>query len=106
MVYVSPTSSSATNVDILYEGKSNLFDASLSADLANNWALGGYANVYWNRGFWEIDRITFKAYLEYTFNNGLVSQIGYRYVDFKEKMSGFNDYSANILEISFGYRWK
>jgi hypothetical protein len=44
--------------------------------------------------------------VEYTFNNGLVSQIGYRYVDFKEKMSGFNDYSANILELSFGYRWK
>jgi len=92
--------------DILYEGKSNLFDASLSADLAEDWSVGGYANVYWNRGFWEIDRFTFKAYVEYTFNNGLVSQIGYRYVDFKEKMSGFNDYSANILEISFGYRWK
>lgn len=92
--------------DILYEGKSNLFDASLSADLANDWTLGGYANVYSNRGFWEIDRFTFKAYVEYTFSNGLVSQIGYRYVDFKEKMSGFNDYSANILEISLGYRWK
>lgn len=92
--------------DILYEGKSNLFDASLSADLAENWGLGGYANVYWNRGFWEIDRFTFKAFVEYTFDNGLVSQIGYRYVDFKEKMSGFNDYTANILELSFGYRWK
>ena len=92
--------------DILYEGKSNLFDASLSADLAEDWTLGGYANVYSNTGFWEIDRFTFKAYVEYTFSNGLVSQIGYRYVDFKEKMSGFNDYSANILEISFGYRWK
>jgi opacity protein-like surface antigen len=92
--------------DILYEGKSNLLDASLSADMKNNWTLGGYANVYWNRGFWEIDRFTLKAYVEYTFDNGLVSQIGYRYVDFKEKMSGFNDYSANIIEISFGYRWK
>jgi opacity protein-like surface antigen len=92
--------------DILYEGKSNLFDASFSADLAGDWALGGYANIYSNRGFWEIDRFTFKAYVEYTFDNGLVSQIGYRYVDFEEKMSGFNDYSANILEISFGYRWK
>lgn len=92
--------------DILYEGKSNLLDASFSTDLANNWALGGYANIYWNRGFWEIDRFTFKAYVEYTFDNGLVSQIGYRYVNFEEKMSGFNDYSANILEISFGYRWK
>jgi hypothetical protein len=92
--------------DILYEGKSNLLDASISANLTDNWALGGYANVYWNRGFWEIDRFTLKAYVEYTLNNGLVSQIGYRYVDFKEKMSGFNDYSANIFEISFGYRWK
>jgi opacity protein-like surface antigen len=92
--------------DILYEGQSNLLDASLSADLAGNWALGGYANVYWNRGFWEIDRVMFKAYVEYTFSSGLVSQIGYRYVDFEEKLSGFNDYSANILEISFGYRWK
>jgi hypothetical protein len=92
--------------DILYEGKSNLFDASLSANLTENWALGGYANLYWNRGFWEIDRFTLKAFVEYTFNNGLVSQIGYRYVDFKEIMSGFNDYSANIFEISFGYRWK
>ena len=92
--------------DILYEGKSNLLDVSLSANLANNWGLGGYANVYWNRGFWDIDRFTLKAYVEYTFNNGLVSQIGYRYVDFKEKMSGFNDYSANILEIALGYSWK
>jgi hypothetical protein len=92
--------------DILYEGKSNLFDVSFSADLENNWVLGGFANVYWNRGFWEIDRFTLKAYVEYTFDNGLVSQIGYRYVDFKEKLSGYNDYSANIIEISFGYRWK
>lgn len=92
--------------DILYEGKSHLFDAYLSADLEDNWALGGYVNFYTNRGFWEIDRFTLKAYVEYTFNNGLVSQIGYRYVDFEESLSGFNDYSANIFEISFGYRWK
>lgn len=92
--------------DILYEGKSNLFDASLSVDLAGDWTLGGYANIYSNRGFWDIDRFTLKAYAEYTFKNGLVSQIGYRYVDFEEKMSGFNDYTANIIEISFGYRWK
>jgi hypothetical protein len=92
--------------DILYEGKSDLIDASLSVDLAGDWALGGYANIYSNRGFWEIDRFTLKAYVEYIFNNGLVSQIGYRYVNFEEKMSGFNDYTANIIEISFGYRWK
>jgi hypothetical protein len=92
--------------EIFYEGKSNLVDASISADLAENWALGGYANIYWNRGFWEIDRTTLKTYVEYTFEMGLIAQVGYRYVNFEEKTSGFNDYSANILEISFGYRWK
>ena len=92
--------------DILYEGKSNLLDAFLSVDVANNWKIGGYMNVYWNRGFWEIDRFTLKIYVEHTFKNGLVTQIGYRYVDFEEKLSGFNDYSANIFEISFGYNWK
>lgn len=92
--------------EIFYEGKSNLLDASLSASLKNKWRVGGYTNFYWNRGFWEIDRITLKAYVEYTFSNGLVSQLGYRYVDFEEGLSGYNDYSANIVEISFGYRWK
>jgi hypothetical protein len=27
-------------------------------------------------------------------------------VNFKEERGGFNDYRANILELSFGYRWK
>jgi hypothetical protein len=92
--------------DILYEGKSNLLDASISADMANNWVLGGYVNIYWNRGFWEINRTTLKVYVEYTFDMGFIAQAGYRYVDFDENLSGFNDYSANILELSFGYRWK
>jgi hypothetical protein len=92
--------------EIFYEGKSNLLNASLSADLVNNWRLGGFANFYWNRGFWEIDRYTIKGYVEYIFDNGLITQLGYRYVDFKENLSGFNDYSANIFEVSFGYLWK
>jgi hypothetical protein len=92
--------------EIFYEGKSNLLDASASADIDDNWTLGGYANIYWNRGFWEIDRTTIKAYVEYNFEMGLITQLGYRYVNFEEKTSGFNDYTANIFEISFGYRWK
>jgi hypothetical protein len=48
----------------------------------------------------------FKGYIEYTFPGGYITQVGYRYVNFKEKDSGFNDYKANILEFSFGYRWE
>lgn len=92
--------------EILYEGKSNLLDGSLHLDLYENWSVGAYGSSYWNSGFWEISRIMLRGYVEYTFNNGLITQLGYRYVDFEEKSSGFNDYRANIAELSFGYRWK
>jgi len=94
--------------DILYEGESNLFDASASLNLDNKWKIGAYTNLYSNNGFWEISRTTLKGYLEYAFEGGYITQIGYRFVEFKEKSSdaGFNNYKANILEISFGYRWE
>lgn len=92
--------------DILYEGTSNLLDGSVSASLSDNFKVGAYYYYYKNTGFWEILRTTFKGYIEYIFDNGIVAQLGYRAVKFEEKLSGNNDYKANILEVSFGYRWK
>jgi len=91
--------------DILYEGKSNLFDAYLHFYLDKAWGLGGYFNYYENKGSWELTRTTLKAFLKHTFQNGFIGQLGYRLVDFKEKEFGYNDYKANIFEISFGYKW-
>jgi hypothetical protein len=91
--------------EIMYEGKSTLWDFYLDWDLNEQWNLGAYANFYKNSGFWEIKRTTFKAYVEYEFLMGMAAELAYRYVDFKEPMSGFNDYKANIFEISFGYSW-
>ncbi len=92
--------------EILYEGKASLFDVTLSYDLDKSWKIGGYANFYSNLGSYEIDRATIKGYLEYAFLSGYAARVGYRYVDFKEKLGGYNNYKANILEFSFGYRWK
>ncbi len=92
--------------EIFYEGKANLIDGSVSFDVNENWKLGGYVNFYDNSGSYEIKRTTFKAYLEYAFTAGYVAQFGYRYVNFEETNLGYNDYKANILEFSFGYRWK
>ncbi|MCX6575809.1 MAG: hypothetical protein NTV82_05385 [Candidatus Aminicenantes bacterium] len=91
---------------IHYQGKSTLLDASFSYVLDKGWKVGAYVNSYTNSGYWPIDRTMLKGYLEYTFPGGYITQIGYRYVNFKEKDSGFNDYKANILEFSFGYRWE
>jgi hypothetical protein len=91
--------------EIMYEGESNLWDAYLKLNVNEQWNLGAYANLYKNNGFWEISRTTLKAFVEYTFENGLITQVGYRLVDFEEAFSGRNDYQANIFEVSFGYRW-
>lgn len=91
--------------DIMYEGKSNLWDAYIKYAVAGEWKIGAYGNIYNNSGFWEISRTMLKAFVEYTFQNGLLASVGYRYVDFEEAFSGLNDYSANIIELSFGYRW-
>ena len=96
--------------NILYEGTSNLLNASVAFNLTDQAKIGAYAHSYNNKGFWEVTRTTLKGYLEYTFENGLVTQLGYRYVNFEEnlegKSAGFNDYKANIVELSFGYRWQ
>lgn len=91
--------------EIMYEGKSTLWDFYLDWDLNEQWSFGAYANFYKNSGFWEIKRNTFKAYIEYKFLMGLAVELAYRVVDYKEPLSGFNDYNANIFEISFGYSW-
>jgi hypothetical protein len=91
--------------DIMYEGTSGLFDAYLSFSLAKAWDLGGYFNSYKNTGSWELSRSTLKLFLKYACPSGLIGQLGYRMVDFKEKELGLNDYKANIFEISFGYKW-
>jgi opacity protein-like surface antigen len=92
--------------EILYEGKSSLLDATLSFDMHQNWKIGGYANYYFNKGSWKIERTVLKAYIEYAFAAGYMAQLGYRFVDYKEKKFGYNDYKANIIEFSFGHRWK
>ncbi|MFH0960750.1 MAG: hypothetical protein V1897_18855 [Pseudomonadota bacterium] len=90
---------------IAYKGKSSIFNASLSFNLDEKLKIGGYGNIYTNAGSWRISQTTVKGYLEYAFNNGMISRVGYRFIDFKEKDSGYNNYKANIFELSFGYRW-
>lgn len=91
--------------ETLFEGKSHLFDIYINLKLNPQWAIGGFLNSYSNKGSWELSRLMWKAFVEYTFAEGFVLHLGHRFVDFQEKELGLNDYKANITEISFGYRW-
>jgi hypothetical protein len=94
---------------IEYDGKSTILDASLGYAFSPDWKAGASINSYTNTGTWPIERTMFKAYVEYAFLGGFVSQLNYRSFDFKETdgvLKIKNNYSAGILEISFGYRWQ
>ncbi len=94
---------------INYEGKSTVLDASAGLSLGKDWRIGAAVNSYKNTGTWPLERTMLKAFVEYTFLGGFVSQINYRYYNFKEKDAVLilhNNYSAGILEVSFGYRWR
>lgn len=91
--------------NILYEGRTNMFDAYLYFFAQKNWTLGGYANWYKTDGSWDVERIILRPFLEVKLDGGFIGQLAYRYIDFKENVEGLNNYTANIFEISFGYRW-
>ena len=88
-----------------YDGKSNLFDGSISLAVSEDFHIGAMYHSYKNEGFWEISRTMLKGYIEYSFNKGIIAAVGYRSVDY-EGNSGADTYKANIVELSFGYRWK
>ena len=94
---------------ISYEGKSTILDASFGYVFSPAWKAGATVNSYTNSGTWPIERTMFRAYLEYAFLGGFVSQLNYRSFDFKETSGALkinNSYSAGVFEVSFGYRWQ
>ena len=92
--------------DIMYEGKSTLWDASAAFNINETGKLGAYVNLYNNSGFWEIKRTMLKAYFQYDLPYGMFTEIALRHVNFEEAMAETNDYKTNILELNFGYRWQ
>jgi len=90
---------------VRYKGKSTLYDLNLSLMPSRQFRLEFMLGQYLNRGFWPIDRTIAKVSAEYLLPQGFLLKATYKYWNFKEKNSGFNDYRASILEISFGARW-
>ncbi len=90
---------------IRYDGKSTLSDLTISFLPRAEIKFEGTIGKYTNRGFWPIDRILAKLMAEYNLPQGFLIRAVYKYWDFKEKSSGFNDYKASIFELSLGARW-
>jgi hypothetical protein len=92
-------------VPIAYDARTDLWDGELRWAVDKEWALGGDLLYYSNSGSWPLAHDDFRGYVEYSFPGGYVAHAGYRYVKYNEKQYNFDDYSANIGELSVGYRW-
>lgn len=90
---------------ILNEGKTDFWDGSFHLSLGKKLTLGVYANYYMNDGYWAVERLIVRPFVEAQLFGGFSGQLAYRYIEFTENMYGYNNYIANIFEISFGYRW-
>ncbi len=88
-----------------YEADADFVDASLSWKAQEAWSLGGDARLYQNDGSFGLERTDLRGWVEHTFKQGYALRAGYRTIDYDEDRFDFDDYDADVLELSLGYRW-
>jgi hypothetical protein len=69
------------------------------------WVVGGSFRLYDNSGSFGVERDDLRAFVDYLFPAGYTAGLAYRTVDYSEDASSLEDYDADIIELSVGYRW-
>ena len=90
--------------DILYEADTTFFDARVRYDVDDRWAFGLDLREYDNDGSFGHARENYGGWIEAGIGQYVV-HLGYRTIDYDEADFDFDDYTADIAEISIGYRW-
>lgn len=90
---------------IAYDADSKFFDGRIRYKPGDKLALGGDFRLYDNSGSWEVERQDYRGWVEVGVGRAYLVHFGYRVVDYDEIGFDFDDYDANIAEISFGYHW-
>ena len=67
--------------------------------------IGADARVYDNSGTFGVERDDLRAYFEVDCGENYLVNLAYRTIDFNEKDFNFDDYDADIVEVSVGYRF-
>ena len=89
---------------IYYEIDSTFLDGHFHYNVNDRFALGTDVRFYDNGGSFGMSRNDLRGYLETTLGR-YTARLGYRTIDYDEDDAAFDDYDADILELSIGYRW-
>lgn len=90
---------------VLYESDADFLDGRVRIKVDERLALGGEARLYENEGNFPLKREDLRAFAEISLSDHYRINVAYRRVDFEEKLFHFNDYEADIGELSVGYSW-
>jgi len=90
---------------ILYRSDADFFEGRVRYKARSNLTLGGDFRLYDNTGSFGIERDDLRGWVEIGVGNGYLLHVGYRTIDYDEKRVDFDDYDADIAELSVGYRW-
>lgn len=101
---LTPSYGSGFDFPVLYEGKTHLINGQAHVSLNKQFAVGGNVNYFDNKESNPLSRLDLRAFVEMTLVQNYLVKLGLRHVNYEEE-EGLNDYSANIGEVSIGYRW-
>jgi hypothetical protein len=103
-----------------YDAASDFVDGRLQWTPAESWRLGASATLYESDGTFSggdrylLERDDLRVFAEYLFPQSYALRLAWRTVDYGEDdvtvealpgVADFDDYEADILELSVGYRW-
>lgn len=90
---------------VLYEADSEFLDARVRFEATDRVRLGADVRLYDNDGSFGLEREDVRGYFELDVCESYLVNLAYRTVDYEEDQFSFDDYSADIIEVSVGYRF-
>jgi len=86
-----------------YAAEVEFTDGSVRLRANDRISAGGYFRLYENSGSFPLKRDDLQGFVEIGFGTNYLVNLSYRSVAYDE--DDYDDYDADIVEVSVGYRW-
>ena len=90
---------------VLFMADTNFVDGRLHWQAHERVTIGTDLRYYTTDGSFAVDRRDHRVFGEVGVGRGYTAGVSYRSIAYEETALGFNDYDANIVEFSLGYRF-